>query len=195
MTKNNISYYDLFFRELYQPMFLTEPPRFLYSIYNTDSIVSRYRLLRYYDKLCNESGNTLFLIKIGTFENLTKSLQKNGVIKVVNPDHYWSTEAFEGFHSRKISDLIQLMYPEPPTAIRVPISSLYIGRRTYAMYNTWFYYRLPVIKQLEHEIIETVIPNFKLNCQYKPEPIKLPPMNKRQGGIFKCGHQKKYNLI
>lgn len=181
MNKNNKSYYDLFCRELYQPMFLTEPPRFLSSTYNTPIIVSRYRILRYYNKLRNETGNTLFLIRIGTFENLTKSLQKNDVIQIVYPVRHWSTEFFEGFHSKKISELIRLVTYNSPFAIGVPRSSLSIENHTWCM-NVWYYHRLLSINRLEYEIIKTIIPNFELKCKYKPEKINLAP-------IYRCTGQ------
>lgn len=187
-------FYDssIFDGELFTPLVMTKSPVFLARAYNACNVIERNKLLLHYDNLRNEHGNTLFLIKVGSFEYVTKLLQENNVIYIV--DDCYRPGFFGHFHTKKISKLILLVMGNINIfSIRVPRSSSSIENPRWNL-NEWCS-KTAIIRRLERDVIETVIPNFPLECKYTPEPIKLPDIYKWQGGFLKCGYPTKNNLI
>ena len=179
-TTRNDRFYSDKWDLLFSPLLLTKSPMFLERKY---TVFTRNKIMRFYDKLNKESGKTLFLIRVGTFEHVTKKLQEEGRIQIL--DDVWETEFFTHFHSKKISKLILKVLSYP---LYYPIThGKQIG--VFGVMDWLVDYQL--VKKLEDEVIKTVIPSFPLECEYKPEPIELGEWFKYPGKDVVCGYPAK----
>lgn len=137
----------------------TLPPSLINFIVGTEpNIISVYNIKRYGDTIQKESGKTLFLVRVGTMEKLTRRLLNDRIISIsldwgirYNFYSYPSEEISELIRKCRIADWFRIYYYSK-TGKSHPES----------VTQALLYHD---IKESTNRIIKNIIPNFPLTIR------------------------------
>ena len=144
--------WNLFINEI--PMLLLKNPNNFFM--GNQAVVFFENIFKYYNAIRRESGNTVFLIRIGTMERLTRRLVYDNIITII--DSVWNEE--DGIYGYPSPDIIRLKAAYNRASMLKSYYYSMTGKTRPLTFKYMGIYR--IVKEIQGNIFKTVIPNFPL---------------------------------